>query len=132
MSWHYRCPECKVLLNPDETIILAAAREGTEHKVLVGLSGQPGDYSVFFPPDVETVKGEAWSFYCPICHADLAVKGDDKLCAVERHDDDGHDTQVVFSRITGQQATFVIKSGQLVEEHGMDLKEFLYYTSIFR
>ena len=138
MNWNYRCPKCDVMLNPDETVILIASRGDT--RVIVGMNPEPGSYGVFFPPEVEPVKGEQWEFVCPACHQDLTMSHeeleakdapDEKLCALNLVDDEGTH-QVAFSKVIGQKATVVVSGGAIRSEHGMDLTDFLYYTSIFR
>ena len=118
------------MLNPDETVILIAEHEQT--RFLVGMNPEPGTYEVFFPPEVDPQKGELWTFKCPMCHSDLTTAEDQKLSALVMKRKDEPEKQIAFSREVGKQATFVIGDGILEEEHGMDLKEFFYYTSIFR
>ena len=48
MRWSYFCPHCDAGLNPDETIILVG--EHADHRILVGLHPQPGDYQAYLPP----------------------------------------------------------------------------------
>ena len=105
MSWSYSCPHCGGMLNPHETIIL------------IGFHPEPGNYVVYLPPGVEAEMGSRWSFFCPVCHGDLASNLADNLCAVDLHtSDESH--RVFFSCIAGDQATFVVSADGLKERHG--------------
>jgi hypothetical protein len=115
MSWSYSCPHCRGMLNPHETIILIGEHAG--RRVLVGFHPEPGNYLVHLPPGVEAEQGSRWSFFCPVCHHDLASDLAADLCAIDlRTADDSH--RVFFSCIAGDHATFVVSAEGLKESHG--------------
>jgi hypothetical protein len=122
MRWTYFCPHCDAGLNPDETIILVA--EHDKLRSLIGLHPQPGNYQAYFPPGVEIEPGSACNFYCPVCQHDLAIAAEisASLCAVTGLFD-GEKHQVYFSRIAGEQATFVIGKEGIKERHGRDVEK---------
>ncbi|MFN2166117.1 MAG: hypothetical protein ACK2U9_07620, partial [Anaerolineae bacterium] len=96
---------CKALLNPDDKIVLRA--ESEDRKLLVGFHPQPGNYEVELPPGEEMAAGTRWDFVCPWCDRSLVSELSDALCALDVHA--GGDThRVFFSRIVGEQATFVV------------------------
>lgn len=121
MSWEYSCPHCKVMLNPDRSVILAMQRGSV--RVLVGLHPRPGKYEVHLPPEVEVQPGSRWDFFCPACHAELVNTIDPNLCEMELRMDDGP-LRILFSRVAGQHATFIMNDTVLNEKHGGDAHTF--------
>jgi hypothetical protein len=121
MSWEYSCPQCKVMLNPDRSIILAMHRKDVH--ILVGFHPQPGKYEVHLPPDVEVKAGSRWDFSCPVCQEELTNKVDPDLCELELRMDDGP-LRILFSRVAGEHATFVLNEAALSEKHGKDSARF--------
>lgn len=104
MSWSYRCPKCRNMLNPAKVVILVAGREGK--KFLIGLHPEPGNYLVYLPPKVEVSPGERWDFFCPVCQTNLAAQGHKNMCMVQMVEGDSV-RDVFFSRVAGQKMTFV-------------------------
>lgn len=121
MKWTYSCPHCNAMLNPQDAIILLARHEGQVW--LVGLHPEPGQYEIFVPPGVDVVPGDQWNFSCPVCTAELTTDFSDALCAVDIHTDD-EDHRVFFSRIAGEQATFIVSAEGLHSVHGKDIEAY--------
>jgi len=117
MSWEYSCPQCKVMLNPEHSVILAMQRDNV--RMLVGLDPQLGKYEVKLPPDVVVEEGSRWDFSCPVCQAMLDSNDNPDLCELELSMDDGP-LRILFSRIAGEHATFVLNETTLNEKHGKD------------
>ena len=118
MSWSYSCPHCAVGLNPDETIVLVG--EFADQRVLVGLHPEPGNYQAFLPPGFDVKPGSTWNFYCPVCTQSLATTQSDRFCAVDGpHGGPKH--RVYFSRVAGEQATFVVTAEGTHERLGRDV-----------
>ncbi len=126
MKWTYSCPHCRAMLNPQDAIILVARHK--DRVWLVGLHPEPGEYEVFVPPDVKVTSGDRWSFACPVCSVDLVTDFSNDLCAVDIHSDD-EDHRVFFSRIAGEQATFVISAEGLRSKHGKDVDTYEQETA---
>jgi hypothetical protein len=131
MRWTYFCPHCNAGLNPDKTITLVV--EYKSIRTLIGLHPQPGNYKAYFPPGVEIEPQSECTFYCPVCHEDLAVATEisANLCAIDGLFD-GEKHQVYFSRVAGEQATFVISAdgmkerlGRDVDKHSLDLLDLV-------
>lgn len=128
MRWTYSCPHCQAMLNPDETVILLG--EHRSEVFLVGFHPEPGNYRAHFPPGKEVEKGSRVEFLCPVCHHRLGAAIAPELCALDmltgraRH-------RVYFSRIAGEQATFVISAegieryGQHADQHSLEILELL-------
>lgn len=124
MSWRYSCPACKASLNPRDYIILVGNPSGSEQRVLIGFHPQPGNYELHLPPGAEPEQGQRWDFRCPVCHQDLTAAGDDKLCALDMLDEQGEQRQVLFSRIAGDRATFVVADRRIEQQFGERAQEY--------
>jgi len=122
MSWTYACPKCGAMLNPDETIVLIGDHLG--RRVLVGFSPKPGDYRVHMPPGVEVKPGDVWGFYCPVCAADLKTGENEALCSIKMVVSD-KPFLVLFSRIAGEKATFVVTEKGVEQQHGEHADAYL-------
>ena len=112
MEWSYSCPHCQVNLNPAGTIVLVAER------LMVGFHQQPGNYQMYLPPGFTATPGERWTLLCPSCHTDLVTDLSEDLCALDVCcGPDSH--RVYFSRVVGEQATFVVTAEGLLNDHGI-------------
>ncbi len=126
MSWSYACPSCRATLNPREDVILVAARGET--KVLLQFHPRPGDYELHKPDDLEFTPGEAWSFFCPVCHGSLATEEGSDFCRLLLRDK-GKSRDLLFSRIAGTRATFVLSEGKVEEQHGPQAEEAMAWLT---
>jgi len=122
MDWTYSCPHCHAVLNPDQSIILLA--EHDELRCLVGLHPQPGNYEVYLPPEVEMPAGTRWAFSCPLCRQPLTTEISADLCAIDMTIG-GDPHRVYFSRIAGEEATFVVSAEGLLTDHGVHTDRYL-------
>ncbi len=129
MNWTYRCPHCKALLNPDENIILVGEHQG--RRVLTGFHPRPGNYKIFFPPEVQLEDGQTWNFFCPVCQVDLKDKHNEEMCAIEL-EEELETSRVLFSRKSGQKATFILSDRVVLERHGQDSDEIFFNLSLMR
>ena len=121
MSWEYSCPKCKAMLNPGCAIILKASRDETN--VLIGMHPQPGKYEIFLPPNVFCEDGTKWDFFCPLCQEALMTKEDGNLCELGLTLE-GETLQIIFSRIAGEHATFILHEDEVKEKHGEDVGRY--------
>jgi len=122
MQWLYTCPRCRGTLNPDRSVILVAEHAGK--RVLVGLHPEPGIYALHAPPEVDIRPGSRWQLFCPLCQADLRSDlSEDLACLDMTCGGDPH--RVFFSRISGEQATFVISAEGLLQNHGEHTDQYI-------
>jgi hypothetical protein len=122
MNWTYSCPHCHEILNPDETVTLVAELE--DRRFLAGLHPEPGNYHMHLPPDVEMPVGTRWEFSCPLCREALTTELSDDLCAIDMHSA-GDSHRVYFSRVAGEQATFVVTAEGLLKDYGIHTDRYL-------
>lgn len=124
MNPRYSCPQCSAILNPKSYIILLGRHEGQEG--LFVFNPEPGNYEVYIPFNVAVNRGEAWDFHCPVCQENLILSGEVNLAALDMMDGAGNWHKVVFSRIAGEQATFVVSQNPDVEvkEYGVNFSKY--------
>ncbi len=124
MEWIYSCPKCTAILNPGNSIILVGHHEGCD--TLLAFHPEPGNYEVSIPYNITINKREVWEFSCPVCQESLSLDDEETLAALDMTDGLRAWHKVVFSRIAGEYATFVIGRGMEsnVERHGMDLTKY--------
>lgn len=124
MEWIYSCPKCTAILNPGKSIILVGHHEGCD--TLLAFHPEPGNYEVSIPYNITINKREVWDFSCPVCHESLSLDDEENLSALDMTDGLGAWHKVIFSRVAGEYATFVIGRGMEtnVEKHGMDLTKY--------
>ncbi len=123
MSWIYVCPFCNERLNPNKTLILLA--EHDSRRMLVGFHPEPGNYEIYFPADAGLEEGQSWDFFCPVCRSDLKTDEDEKMCAVTMLEPD-LSRRVLFSRVAGEHATYVIYDRELEHRYGKDAEGYGY------
>ena len=112
MARSYFCPHCRKLLNPGTKVIfLVDAEQDCE---LMLLSAKLGDYSAVYARSMVFEEGRIYTFRCPLCRADLTSSLDEKLVDILTDGDNGEVVRVSFSRVFGEQATFVMAG------HGID------------
>jgi hypothetical protein len=92
-------------------------------QMLIGFHPEPGNYSLFLPPGAELEHGDAWSFHCPVCHSSLVSDLDPNLCALDL-EEDGAMKRVLFSRICGEHATYVVADNGTPAAHGEDREDY--------
>jgi hypothetical protein len=110
------------LLNPEERVVLRAEREG--HRFLAGFHPQPGNYEVELPPGEEMAPGTRWDFVCPVCDESLVSELSDDLCALDVHLP-GETHRVYFSRIAGEEATFMVSAEGLLRDYGIHTDRYV-------
>ena len=122
MNLTYTCPHCRSVLNPETSIVVRAEHDG--RRFLLGLHPQPGNYDTEVPAGEVLTPGTRCDLSCPVCDHGLGSDLSDDLCALDLCcDDDRH--RVYFSRIVGEQATFVVSAEGLLTDHGIHTDRYL-------
>ncbi len=105
---NYVCPKCDGLLSIDKEIIFLT-KNNKGDSALVLLSTKIGDYSFRKNSGVNFNDGDHVNFICPICYENLnADKYDKNLAQVVMVDEKGKESNIVFSKILGEKATYSI------------------------
>jgi hypothetical protein len=113
MIWTYSCTACGSVVNPGGGMVVLVGLFGGA-QMLLGFHPEPGNYALYLPPGAELERGETWAFHCPVCHGNLVSELNENLCALDL-DHDGVKKRVLFSRIAGEHATYVV-SGETDSE----------------
>lgn len=124
MEWKYSCPKCTAILNPGRSIVLLGHHEGCD--TLLAFHPEPGNYEVAVPYNMSINQHEVWAFSCPVCHQSLDLDDEERLAGLDMTDGMGNWHKVIFSRIAGEQATFIIGKGPeaQVVKHGQDKAKY--------
>lgn len=112
----YSCPQCGAALNPGGVVTLVASRPGV--RALLGFHPEPGNYQLYVPPGVEVPDGTEWELSCPVCWASLSCPDHRKLAGLVQIVG-GERRRLLFSRIAGERATYVLCGDDgVIESHG--------------
>jgi hypothetical protein len=67
-------------------------------------------------------------FFCPVCGSNLQATGvNPNLARVIMIDEDQKEYDVYFSRLRGEQSTFKISNGDIVDKYGKDSSSYMDY-----
>ena len=105
MGRSYFCPHCRRLLNPGTKVVFLV-ENGTDRELML-LSAKLGEYSVVHSRSMKFEEGKIYTFRCPMCRSDLTSSLDEKLVDILTESDDEVMVRVSFSRVFGEQATFL-------------------------
>lgn len=122
MSAQYKCPDCKGVVNSNGFVVLHIEDQHENSGILM-LKDSLGDYEAHFSPNLKVKNGDKSSFSCPCCGGSLHHKQNHDLATLQRTDEHGVDSTVVFSAIYGQQSSFEIKE-EKVESYGKNMLKF--------
>ena len=122
MGLIYRCPRCRVVLNPKREVVLSGRLGRTTSLFL--FEPETGNYNYTAGPEKKIKPGERWEFHCPACQQDLTSQVSADLAHLNMIDDDGVEHMVVFSKIASQHATFDLTQ-EKVESFGKDSRAYM-------
>jgi hypothetical protein len=105
MGRSFFCPHCRKMLNPGTKVIFLV--ENGNDRELMLLSAKLGEYSVVHSRSMKFENGKIYTFRCPMCRSDLTSSLDENLVDILTESDDAEMVRVSFSRVFGEQATFV-------------------------
>ena len=124
------CPECTAVLNDEDpqVIRMVGTLMGAGFSITTefGLSANLGEYGASFDPKLRMERGCRVRFGCPHCGRDFTSSYSEDLAEVEMID--GRDEfVVVFSRIFGEESSFVVELGtkKLVASYGADAAAYI-------
>ncbi len=127
MKNNYLCPFCNTHLKIKDNIVLKVSN--TKSQVgLVLLSPEIGNYDVFYHHQcLELEKGEMTEIFCPVCNENLDLDEDYKnLARIIMLDEKGEKSEVYFSRIVGEKASYKI-TGKKITRYGKDSDNYNYW-----
>ncbi len=117
----YLCPKCKGHLNAGGFVIFST-KNNRKKQGLILLSPKVGSYTVKHHDSYRFEDGEMIEFFCPICSEDLKAKENEKNVEILMVDENNTEYRVLFSRIAGEQSTYLLSKDD-VEVYGDDALE---------
>jgi hypothetical protein len=69
-------------------------------------------------------RGTRWELSCPVCDRSLVSELSEDLCALDVQSA-GETHRVYFSRIAGEEATFVVSAEGLLKDYGIHTDQYL-------
>jgi hypothetical protein len=117
----YKCPECSAGLSTHNVVLMVGEHE--KKRSLFVFDARPGKYDFVVVDKIEVKPGTMWEFYCPVCWANLTTDFNKRLARLEAEDADGT-RRVLFSKVAGEQSTFVL-GGDDLEAHGRDSMAYI-------
>jgi len=123
MNYNYVCPHCEGHIRANSKVILSAETENGK-KGLILLSPHLGNYEVIVHNSFSLTKGEQLKIFCPICHADLQSKKDERLAKILMFDEFDNEHQLFFSEIVGEHATYEV-SNEETKAFGQDKEHYM-------
>jgi uncharacterized protein YbaR (Trm112 family) len=121
---NYICPKCKGFLNVENELVFITVNQKEETSIIM-LSSELGDYTIKSNNNINFKLGELVNFICPLCYADLnADEFDKNLAKVIKIDENGTETEIIFSKIYGEKCTYIIHEKNL-DSYGENKDEYL-------
>jgi len=90
-------------------VVLLAMRAGST--LLIGFNTEPGNYEIYLPAGIKIEPGTVWDFHCPVCRASLKHAQHENLAELAL-DEKGQRKRLLFSRVAGEHATYVITESE--------------------
>ena len=121
MGRSFFCPHCRKMLNPGTKVIFLV-ENGSDRELML-LSAKLGEYSVVHSRSMSFEEGKIYTFRCPMCRSDLTSSLDENLVDILTQSEDEPMFRVSFSRVFGEQATF-LRASDGVNRYGEDAERY--------
>jgi len=128
MANNYFCPVCRSNMNIESSLVFSA-KSPDNHKGLVFLNTELGDYTKTTHPDFDLQDGIEYKFYCPVCHAKLNKEDNPNLVQVYMTDETGKEFEINISNIIGEHCTYKIQDKK-AEAFGPDAEHYGKYLDV--
>jgi len=131
MAVEYLCKVCKGHLNVKTSIILSATLlSDRNHRGLVYLNPELGNYTATTHPSFQMKEGEEYIYTCPICGAQLNSMKYLHLVRILLKDEGGKEFNIYFSGIAGEKCSYKIRGNKIEEKQGPDIKIYDKYFEV--
>lgn len=127
MNKTYICPNCNSSIQLKDNIVLSVQKSENQ-RGLVFLSTELGNYEIFYDKKTLDLKlGDKVEVFCPVCLFNLSVEAEYRnLAKLILIDEKEQKSDIYFSRIIGEQATFKV-SGEKILKFGADSSNYNYW-----
>jgi len=121
---NYSCPFCQGHLNVNDNIVLIV-RTNNDKQGLVFLHTELGNYARQMTSTLVINKGDSVEFFCPYCHTNIEYhKEKTNLVKLIRETKHGKKSQVFFSKVYGEEATYHVDENKVMS-YGEHAKKFM-------
>lgn len=125
---NYICPSCHNYLNVGENVVFQAKAQSGKQGIVM-LHPELGNYTLIKHPQFKIKKGEKLEFFCPFCNTMLTSEKNENLVKIIKCCKDHHEWEVLFSKIAGEESTFML-TGENMEYYGKDAGKYLGYLNM--
>jgi len=113
MKRNYKCPVCNSFIRVGDYIVLSA-KSPVNETGLIFLSPEIGDYAKLTHPGFTLKEGEAYKYYCPVCHAKLNEETKENMVMIILEQDD-KEYKILFSNIGGENITYKVTEHEVIK-----------------
>lgn len=125
----YICPFCSAHLLLSNAIILAFEVRNPLRRGILLLNPNPGNYEFKVHSSILFQKNELVDIYCPVCVRNLqAEEVNQYLAFIHCIDEKQKKYAVYFSRLAGEQATYLVHDNCIVEKYGIHANNYIGYA----
>jgi hypothetical protein len=125
---NYVCPDCKSYLRIWNNIIFSVKSCTEDKKGLLLLNPELGNYDFISHYKLDFNKMDCIDFFCPVCNFDLTAKDvNKKLARIIMIDENEKEFDLYFSRLRGEESTFKVSNGDIIEKFGKDSSSYVDY-----
>jgi len=104
----YHCPKCDKSLTEGRKVELHFRRLKHNHKGIIYLEPEPGNYEFYTDPKIIFEKEERVVFICPNCKSDLTNKKNNKFAELKMVVNDFISFDALFSTVYGDKRTYIV------------------------
>lgn len=125
---NFLCPHCRAYLRVWNNIVFIVNSSLKNLTGILLLNPELGNYNFIHHSSIEFKEGEMLNFMCPVCRADLtSTEINSNLAKIVMIDENKKEFDIYFSKICGEQSTFLIKDDDIVEKFGGDSSSYVDY-----
>ncbi len=125
---NYLCPHCRSYLRVWNNIVFSVKSCTEPKQGLLLLNPDLGNYEFISHYKLEFNEMECIDFYCPVCGNNLTATDVNKnLARIVMIDSNEKEYDLYFSRVRGEQSTFKVSDGDIVEKYGKDSSSYVDY-----
>jgi hypothetical protein len=125
---NYLCPHCNSYLRVWNNLILTVKSKVNNQKGILLFNAEVGNYGLIHHSTLKFEDGETVDIFCPVCQADLtATEINKNLVRIIMTDEDNKVYDIYFSKVIGEQSTFLIQEDDVIERHGENSTNYQSY-----
>jgi hypothetical protein len=128
LDHNYACPDCRSFLRVWNNIVFSVKSCTEDKRGLLLLNPDLGNYEFISHYNLDFNEMDCLDFFCPVCGINLTASDVNmKLARIIMIDKNEKEYDIYFSRIRGEQSTFKVSNGDIVEKFGKDSSAYVDY-----